>query len=119
MYKMLAHCKKSYDKPRQPIKKQRHHFADKGLYSQSYDFSSSHVWMWEVDQKEGLATEELTLSNCATREDSWESFGQQGDQPLNPKGNQPWILIGRTDTEAKAPDVKRQLIGKDPDVGKD
>ena len=45
MYKMLAHCKKSYDKPRQPIKKQRHHFADKGLYSQSYDFSSSHVWM--------------------------------------------------------------------------
>ena len=119
MYKMLAHCKKSYDKPRQPIKKQRHHFADKGLYSQSYDFSSSHVWMWEVDQKEGLATEELTLSNCVTREDSWESFGQQGDQPLNPKGNQPWILIGRTDTEAKAPDVKRQLIGKDPDAGKD
>ena len=71
---------KSYDKPRQPIKKQRHHFADKGLYSQSYDFSSSHVWMWEVDQKEGLATEELTLSNCVAREDSWESFGQQGDQ---------------------------------------
>ena len=80
--------------------------------------------MWEVDQKEGLATEELTLSNCVAREDSWESFGQQGDQPHDPKGNQPWILIGRTDTEAKAPilrspDVKRQLIGKDPDVGKD
>ena len=51
--KMLAHWKKSSDKPRQCIKKQTHHFADKGLYSQSYGFSSSHVWMWELDHKEG------------------------------------------------------------------
>ena len=43
----------SYEKPRQRIKKQRHHFADKGLYSQSYGFSSSHVWLWELDHKEG------------------------------------------------------------------
>ena len=52
---VVAPLKKSYDKPRQCIKKQRHHFADKGPYSQSYDFSSSHVWMWEFDHKEGWA----------------------------------------------------------------
>ena len=50
---MLAPWKKSYDEPWQHIKKQRHHFADKGLYSQSYGFSSSHVWMWELDHKKG------------------------------------------------------------------
>ena len=50
---MLVPCKKSYDKTRQHIKKQRHHFADGGSYSQRYGFSSSHVWMWELDRKEG------------------------------------------------------------------
>ena len=58
-WKTLAPWKESSDKPRQCIKKQRHHFADKGLYSQSYGFSSSHVWMWELDCKESLA-----LKNC-------------------------------------------------------
>ena len=51
--KTFAPWKKNYDKPRQHIKKQRHYFADKGLYGPSYDFSSSHVWMWELDHKEG------------------------------------------------------------------
>ena len=51
----LAPWKKSYDKFRQCVKKQRHHFADKGMYTPSYDFSSSHVWMWELDHKEGWA----------------------------------------------------------------
>ena len=50
--KTIAPWKKSYDQPRQHIKKQRHYFADKDLYSQSYGFSSSHVWMWELDHKE-------------------------------------------------------------------
>ena len=54
--KMLAPWKKSYDKPRQHIKMQRHHLADKGPSSQSYGFSSSHVWMWELDHKEGWAS---------------------------------------------------------------
>ena len=53
--KTLTPWKNSYDQPRQYIKKQRHHFADKGLYSQSYGFSSSHVWMWELDHKESWA----------------------------------------------------------------
>ena len=64
------------------------------------------------------------LSNCGVREDSWESLGQQRDKSVNPKGNQPWIFIGRTDAAAETPilcplDVKSQLTGKDPDVEKD
>ena len=55
--KLLTPWKQSYDKPRQHIKNQRHHFTDKGLYSQSYGFSSSHVQMWELDHKEGWAPE--------------------------------------------------------------
>ena len=47
--KMLTPWKKSYDQPRQNIKKQRHYFVNKGLSSQGYDFSSSHVRMWELD----------------------------------------------------------------------
>ena len=50
--KTFAPWKKNYDKPRQHIKKQRHYFADKGPYSQSYSFSSSHVWIYELDHKE-------------------------------------------------------------------
>ena len=62
------------------------------------------------------------LLNCGAGEDSWESLGLQGDQTVNPKGNQPWILTGKTDIEALIfwpPNAKRQLIGKDPDAGKD
>ena len=64
------------------------------------------------------------LSNCSAGEDSRESLGQQGDQTVNPKGNQPWILVGSTDAEAEAPilwpqDENRWLNGKDLDAGKD
>jgi len=65
------------------------------------------------------------LLNCGAGEDSWEFFGQQEDpKPVNPKGNQPWILIGEIDAGMGAPalwppDVKKWLIGKDPDAGKD
>ena len=71
---MLAPWKENYNKPRQHIKKQRHHFADKGPYCQSYGFSSSHVQIWELDQK---GAEELILFNCGHEEDSWESLGLQ------------------------------------------
>ena len=76
--KMLAPWKKSYDKSRQHIKKQRHHFSNKGLNNQSYGFSHSHVWMRCGPQRR-LSAKELMLSNCAG-EDSWESLGLQGDQ---------------------------------------
>ena len=64
------------------------------------------------------------LSNCGAGKDSWQSLGLQGDQPVNAKGNQPWIVIGRTEGEAEIwilwpPDVKNWPIGIDPDAGKD
>ena len=81
--KMLAPWKKSYDKPRHHIKKQRHHFTDKGPYSQSYGFSSGHVWMWELDYKESWAPKnwcfwtvvlEKTLESPLDRKESKDSF---------------------------------------------
>ena len=112
---MLATWKKSYDKPRQHIKKEGHHFANKGPYSQSFGYSSSHVWMWELDQKKRLSIDKLMCLNCSA---GGESLGLQ-DQPVNPKRNQPWIFTGRTDAVAEAPILrlpgeKSRLIGKDP-----
>ena len=73
---MLTPWKKNYDQTRLHIKKQKHYFANKGLSSQSYGFSSSHVWMW-VGLQRKLSTEELMLLNCGVGEDSWESLGLQ------------------------------------------
>ena len=125
---MLASLKKSYDQPRQHIKKQRPYFASKSPSSQSYGFSISHVWMWELDYKE--------LSN--SQEDSWESSNSHQtlkktlESPLDstefqlvhPKVNQSWIFIGRTDAEAETlihypPDAKNSLILRDLGAGKD
>ena len=72
----------------------------KGLFSQSYDFSSSHVWMWELDYKK-LSTKELMLLNCGVGEDSSESLGLQEIQPVHPKGDQSWKFTGQTDAEGK------------------
>ena len=79
------------------------------------------VW---VGLYRSLSTEELMLLNCGVGENSWESFGQHRDQISQPKGNQPWIFIGRTDAEAEtpilgSPDVKSQLIGEKHDAEKD
>ena len=104
------------------LKKQKH-FANKGLSSQSYGFSSSHVWMWESDYKESRVLKNLCFW-IVVLEKTVEFLGQQGDQTSQSKGDQSWIFIGRTDAEAEAPmlwppDVKSRLIGKDPDAGKD
>ena len=69
-----APWKKSYDQLRQRIKKQRHYFSNKGPSSQSYGFSSSHAWMWDLDYKESWVPK-----NCGVGKDSWESLGLQGD----------------------------------------
>ena len=113
---MLAPCKKSYDKHRQHIKKQRCPFANKGPSSQNYGFSS-----WTIKKAE---TEDLMFSNCDAGQDFSESLGQQADQTINPKGNQPWIFITRTDAAAEVPvlwtpDGKSWLTGKDSDAGED
>ena len=68
----------SHDKNRQCVKKQRHCFSNKGWYSQSYGFSSSHVQMWELDHKEGWEPKNWCLLHCGVGEDSWVSIGLQG-----------------------------------------
>ena len=120
---MLAPWKESYDKPRQCIKKQKHHFANKGLYSQSYGFSSSHLWMWELDYKEGWAQKNWCLRIVVLEKTLESPLDCKEIKWVNPEGNQPWKFIGRTDAEAEAPilwplDGKSQLIGKDSDTGK-
>ena len=121
---MLAPWKKSYDKPRKHIKKQRHYFADKSLCSQSYGFFSSHVWMWELDYKESWVPKNWCFGTVVLEKTLESLLGCKEVKPVNPKGDQSWILIGRTDAEAETPifwppDVKNWLIGKDPDAGKD
>ena len=74
----LAPWKKSYDQPRQHIKKQRHYFANKGPSSQNYGFSRSHVWMWELDCKESWAPENWCFWTVVL-EKTWESLGLPGD----------------------------------------
>ena len=101
--KMLAHWKKSSDKPRQCIKKQTHHFADKGLYSQSYGFSSSHVWMWELDHKEGWPPKNWCFWIVVPEKTLESSLARKKIKPVNPKGNQPWIFIERIDAKTEAP----------------
>ena len=108
--------------PRQHIKKQRHYFANKGLYSQSYGFPSSHVQMWELDRKEGWALKNWCFWMVMLEKTLESPLGCEEIKPVNPKGDQPWIFFGRTGAEAEAlilwpPDVKSQLIGKDPDAG--
>ena len=122
--KMLAPWKKSYDQPRQHIKKQRHYFADKGPSSQSYGFSSSHVWMWELDYKENWALKNWCFWTVVLGKTLESPLDWKEIQPVHPKGNQPWIFIRRTDAEAETPilwppNAKNWLIWKDPDAGKD
>ena len=113
-----------YDKPRQHIKKQRHHFAYKGPSSQSYGFSCSHIWMWEVNHKKGWALKNWCFQIVVLEKTLESPLDCKEIKPVHPKGNQSWLLIGRTDAEAEAsilwpPDVKGQVIREDPGAGKD
>ena len=98
---MLAHWKKSYDQPRQHIKKQRHYFPNKGPSSQNYGFSSSYVWMWELDYKESWAPMNGGFWTLVVKKTLESPLDCKEIQPVNPKGNQSWIFIGRTDAEAE------------------
>ena len=101
---------------------QRHYFVDKGPNSQSYGFSRSHVWMWELDYKESWVPKNWCFWNMGLEKTLESPLDSKEIKPLNPKGNQPWIFIGRTDAETPIlgpPDAKSQLIRKDPDAGKD
>ena len=113
--KTLAPWKKSYGQHRQCIKKQRHYFASKDPASQSYGFSSSHVWMWELDHKEGWAPKDWCFWTVGCRNLLRVPYS---------KGYKSWIFIGRTDAKVESPmlrppDVKNWLIRKERDAGKD
>ena len=114
---MLSLWKKCYNKPRQYIKKQRHYFANKSPSSQSYGFSSSHVWMWELDHKESWVPKNWCFWTVVLEKTLESPLNY--NRPVYPKGNQSWIFIGRTDAEVEAPifwppDAKDWLIRKRP-----
>ena len=100
---MLAPWKKSCEQPKQHIRKQRHYFADKGQSSQSYGFSSSHVWMWELDYKESWALKSWCFWTVLLEKTLKSHLDKTEIQPLHSKGNQSWIFIGKTDAEAETP----------------
>ena len=122
--KILAPWKKSYQQPRQHIKKQRHYFVNKGPSSQSYDFSSSHAQMWELDYKESWVLKNWCFLTMVLEKTLESLLDCMEIKPVNSKGIQSQIFIGRTDAEAETPilwppDVKNWLTGKYPDAGKD
>ena len=84
------------------IKKQRQHFADKGLSSQNYGFSGSHVWIWELDHKQVWVLKNWCFRTVVLENTLESSLDSKEVKPVNPKGNHPWIFIGRTDAEAEA-----------------
>ena len=85
------------------IKKQRHNFANKGLSSQGYGFSSSHVWMWELDYKESRALKNWFFWTVVLEKTLESPLDCKEIQPIHPKGSQSWIFIERTDVEAETP----------------
>ena len=110
------------DKPRQHIKKQRHYFAHKCPYGQRYGFSSSHVWIWELDHKESWTPKNWCFWTVVLEKTLESPLDCKKIKPVNPKGNQPRIFIGTTDAEAPVvwpPDTKSRLIKTDLDAGKD
>ena len=120
---MLAPWKKSYEQPRQHVKKQRHSFVNKGPSSQGYGFSSSHVWMWELDYKESWVPKNWCFWTVVLEKTLESPFACKEIQPVHPKGDQSWVFIGRTDAKTETPilwppHVKSWLIGKDFDAGR-
>ena len=117
--KKPAPWKESYGKPRQCIKKQRHHFANKGLW-----FSNTHVQVWDLDHKEGWAPKNWCFRIVVLKTTLESPLDCKEIKPGNSKENQPWIFIGRTDAEAEAPilwppDAKKLTHLKRLDAGKD
>ena len=120
---MLTPWKESYDQPRQHIQKQRHYFANKGQSSQGYGFSSSHLWMWELDCEESWALKNWCFWTVVLEKTLESPLDCKKTQPVHPKGNQSWVLIGRTDVETETPtfwppDTKSWLTEKTLILGK-
>ena len=111
-------------KPRQCVDKQRHYSADESLYSQGYGLPTGHLWLWELNCKEGRTPKNWCLWTVVLEKTPESPLDSKEIKPVSLKGDQPWILVGKTDAEAKIPifwsfDVNRWLSGKVPDAGKD
>ena len=122
--KMLTPWKESYDQPRQHIKKQRHHFVNKGPSSQGYDFSSSRVLMWDLDYKESWAPKNWCFWTVVLEKTLESPLDYKEIQPVHSKGDQSWVFFGRKDAKAETPvlwppHAKSWLLGKDSDAGRD
>ena len=116
--------KESYDQYRWHILKQGHYFANKGSSSQSYGFSSSHVWMWELDYKEGWAPKNWCFWTVVLEKTLESPLDCKEIQPIHSEGNQPWDFFGRNDAKAETPvlwppHAKNWLTEKDSDAGRD
>ena len=116
--------RKRYDQPRQLIKKQKHHFANKGPSSQSYGFSSSHAWIWELDHKESWVLKNWCFWAVELEKTLESPLDCKEIQQVHSKGDQPWVFFGGNDAEAETPvlwppHAKSWLIGKDSDAGRD
>ena len=106
------------------ILKSRDYFAKKGPSGQSYVFSSSHVWMWELDYKQSWVPKNWCFWTMMLEKTLESPLDCKEIQQVHPRGNQSWIFIGRTDAKAKTPvlwprDANNRLLGKDPDAEKD
>ena len=118
----LTPWKESYDRPRQHIQKQRHYFANKGPSSEGYGFSSSHVWIWELDCEESWAPKNWCFWTVVLEKTLENPLDCKEIKPVHPKGDQSWVSIGRTDAEAETlilqpPHAKSWLSGKDAGRG--
>ena len=123
-WKDACSLEESHDQPRQHIKKQKHYFADKSLYSQSYVFSSSHVRMWELGHKEGWAPQNWCFWTVVLQKTLENPLNCKEIKPVNPKGNQSWIFMEGLMLKLKLQYFSHLLWGawlirKDPDAGKD
>ena len=116
--------KKSYDKPRQCIKKQGHYFSNKGMYKQNCDFSSSHISIWELDHKEVWTLKNWCFQTALLKKTLKSPLEYKEIKPVNLEWTQSWIFIGRTNDKADVPIfwppyVKGQIIGKGSNARKD
>ena len=120
---MLTPWKKSYDLD-SVLKSRDITLPNKGPSSQSYVFSISHIWMWELDYKESWVLKNWCFCTVMLEKMLESPLNCKEIQPVHSKGDQSWVFTGRTDVEAETPilwpsDVKRWLIGKDPNAGRD
>ena len=121
---MLVPWTKSYNQPRHHIKKQRHYFANNGPSSHSYGFSSSHVWMWDLDCEESWVLKNWCFWTVLLEKTLESPLDCKEIQPVHSKEDQSWVFIGRNDAKAETPilwppHAKSWLIGKDPNAGRD